>query len=233
MPEPTGKFAERAQRHHVQVHRLLADGHSIRAIARHLGWGRHTVQRYAHATTWQQMVHGRWKGPRPSKLDPFKSHLEQRLQQGRPTIAALHREITVLGHTGSYANLGDYLRRRRPARDPPVPAPPSVRQVTGWLTRPPDTLNEDERPRLKAISDRCEPLAEADRLVRAFGEMLTHLTGQHLPQWIDQASAAAGLPGLTPFTRGLDLDFDAVQQGLSRRHNSGPVNHIKMLKRQM
>src|SRR6266511_4305789 len=43
---PVGRFAERARRHHALVHGLLAQGHGLRAIARHLGWGRHTVQRY-------------------------------------------------------------------------------------------------------------------------------------------------------------------------------------------
>jgi len=44
-PEPGGKFAERARRDHTTVHERLAEGHGIRTIARHLGWGRHTVQR--------------------------------------------------------------------------------------------------------------------------------------------------------------------------------------------
>jgi transposase len=69
---PAGKFAERARRHHTMVHELLAEGHPIRAIARHLGWGRHTVQRYARAATWQELVDGRWQAPRASMLDPFK-----------------------------------------------------------------------------------------------------------------------------------------------------------------
>nr|WP_237519467.1 ISL3 family transposase [Streptomyces sp. HUCO-GS316] len=43
--DPTGKFAERARAHHALVHDLLAQGMGLRHIARHLGWGRHTVQR--------------------------------------------------------------------------------------------------------------------------------------------------------------------------------------------
>jgi Transposase len=45
--QPTGRFAERARRHHKLVHDLLAQGHSLRGIARHLGWGFRTVHRYA------------------------------------------------------------------------------------------------------------------------------------------------------------------------------------------
>ncbi len=64
------------------VHELLADGQPIRTIARHLGWGRRTVQRYARAATWQDLGDGRWQAPRASKLDPFKPHLRQRVGEG-------------------------------------------------------------------------------------------------------------------------------------------------------
>jgi Transposase/zinc-finger of transposase IS204/IS1001/IS1096/IS1165 len=50
-PEPGGKFAERARRHHALVHGLRAEGRGLREIARHLGWGLHTVQRYDRAAT--------------------------------------------------------------------------------------------------------------------------------------------------------------------------------------
>ncbi|MGW4983877.1 hypothetical protein [Streptomyces mirabilis] len=72
-------FAERARAHHALVHDLLAQGMGMgmRHIARHLGWGRHTVQRYARAARWQDMVKGR-RRQLPSKLDPFKPYLADR-----------------------------------------------------------------------------------------------------------------------------------------------------------
>jgi hypothetical protein len=76
-PESARKFAERARRHDAMVHQLLADGHGIRTIARHLGWGRHTVQRNARAATWQELVDGHWQAPRVSKLDHFKPCLHR------------------------------------------------------------------------------------------------------------------------------------------------------------
>lgn len=47
-----GKFADTARRKHELVHALRAEGRDLREIARHLGWGLHTVQRYDHAATW-------------------------------------------------------------------------------------------------------------------------------------------------------------------------------------
>jgi transposase len=115
------------------------------------------------------------------------------------------------------------------------PPPPTVREVTGWLTRHPDSLTEDEQPQLKALLERCPELQATSAQVRTFATMLTQLTGQNLPQWISGARAS-GLPGISSFAKGPEQDLGAVTQGLTSRWNSGPVegrvNHI-MIKRQM
>ena len=152
------------------------------------------------------------------------------------TAPGLFREIRELGCTGSYCVVRSYLGEHRPAGMPLPQVPPAVRDVTGWITRHPDSLTGDDRPRLKAVLDRCPELNAASGQVRAFAVMMAQLTGQHLPQWITGVKAA-GLPGLSSFANGLGQDLDAVTQGLTSRWNSGPVegrvNHIKMLKRQM
>jgi transposase len=234
-PEPTGKFAERARRNHALVHALRAEGRSIREIARHLGWGHHTVQRYDRAATWEELVDGRWKGPRPSRLDPFKAYLDQHADGRHGSFTRLFREIKAMGYDGSYPVVRDYLSQRATRALLP-PAPPTVRDVTNWLCRRPGTLTEDEQPRLKAILDRCPELEAASSQVRGFATMITDLTGQDLPTWM-AAAREAGLPGISSFAKGLEQDLDAVTQGLTTPWSSGPVegrvNHIKMIKRQM
>ena len=198
--------------------------------------GLHTVQRYDRAATWQELVDGRWKAPRASKLDPFKPYLDQHAGQAHGSFTRLFREIRDLGYDGSYSVVRNYPGQIRPARTPLPQAPPTVRDVTNWLTRRPDSLTGDEKPRLKAILDRCPELLTASDQVRAFAGMLTELTGQDLPQWIADASDA-GLPGISSFAKGLKQDLDAVTNGLTMPWSSGPVegrvNHIKMIKRQM
>jgi hypothetical protein len=236
LPEPAGKFAERAKRNHALVHGLRAEGRGLREIARHLGWGLHTVQRYDRAATWQELADGRWKGPRASKLDPFKPYLDQHAGDGHGSFTRLFREIRELGYDGSYSVVRNYLDKHRPEKAPLPQAPPTVRDVTNWLNRRPDSVTEDEKPRLKAILDRCPELQAASDQVRAFAAMITDLTGQDLPQWIT-GTKEAGLPGISPFAKGLEQDLDAVTSGLTMNWNSGPVegrvNHIKMIKRQM
>jgi transposase len=235
-PDPAGKYADRARRHHALVHELRAQGRGLREIARHLGWGLHTVQRYDRAATWQELVDGRWQAPRPSKLDPFKPYLDQHADGSRGSITRLFREIRELGYDGSYPVVRGYLDQHGPAPVPLPPAPPTVRDVTGWIVRRPDSLTEDDRPRLKAILERCPELQAASDQVRAFAAMLTQLAGQDLPQWISTAREA-GLPGISSFAKGLEQDLDAVTNGLTMPWSSGPVegrvNYIKMIKRQM
>ena len=231
-PEPSGKFAERAKRNHATVHGLRAEGRGIREIARHLGWGQHTVQRYDRAATWQELVDGRWTAPRPSRLDPFKPYLDQRADGSHGSFTRLFNEVKELGYNGSYSVVRDYLSGRSPARAPLPSAPPTVRDVTNWLTRHPDTLTEDEKPLLKAILDRCPKLQAASGQVRAFAAMITELSGENLPQWM-AAAREAGLPGIASFAKGLEQDLNAVTNGLTMNWNSGPVegrvNHIKMM----
>ena len=147
--DPAGKYAERSQRHHALVHELRAEGRGLREIARHLGWGLHTVQRLDRAATWQELADGRWQGPRPSKLDPFKPYLDQHADGAHGSIRRLFLEIQALSYDGSYPVVRDYLARNNPAREPLPPTPPTVRDVTNWLCRRPDTLPRTRRPASK------------------------------------------------------------------------------------
>ncbi len=91
--EPVGRRAGREKAAHALVHEMLAQGHSRRAIARHLGWGLNTVLRYANATRWQDAM--RENRPRPSRLDPYKPYLERRFAEGCTSVTRLHGELVA------------------------------------------------------------------------------------------------------------------------------------------
>ncbi|NEA18515.1 hypothetical protein [Streptomyces halstedii] len=58
-----------------------------------------------------------------------------------------------------------------------------VRQVTGWLTRHPTALTEEDRACLKEVLVRCPELEKAAGHVRVFGEILTDRLGSTPFTW--------------------------------------------------
>ncbi|MER7775857.1 transposase [Streptomyces sp. NPDC096191] len=108
--------------------------------------------------------------------------------------------------------------------------------MTGWITRHPATLAEEDRPGLKEVLARCPELNTATEHVRDFGEILTDRLGSTLPTWIDAVDTSQ-LPGLTGFALHLLRDLDAVTAGLTLDWSSGSiegaVNRIKKIKRQL
>lgn len=132
----------RIRERHTIVHALLAQGHGIREIARELHIGGNTVRRTARAESPEQLLAGR-RQPRPSQLDPYKTHLDKRWSEGCTNAIDLHAELQELGYRGHYQTISDYLRPRRRQRIRVVgPAPPGVRQITGLMMRHPDRLRD-------------------------------------------------------------------------------------------
>jgi len=111
-----------------------------------------------------------------------------------------------------------------------------VREVTGWVMRRPEALDDQEQARLQEVLARCPHLEAATGHVAAFAEIMAGLRGDRLDSWI-AAVEADDLPGLHSFVVGLRRDHQAVTNGLTLPYSSGAVegnvNRIKMLKRQM
>ncbi|MEU9197937.1 transposase [Streptomyces hundungensis] len=229
--EPAGRRAERKKAAHALVHELLAQGHSRRAIAQHLSWGLNTVLRYANAARWQDTI--RENRPRPSRLDPYKAYLERRFTEGCTSVTRLHSELVADNAPVTYQMVRAHIATVRGAPAGAPPRPPTVRQVTGWLTRHPATLNEEDRAGLKEVLAHCPELDQAAGHVRDFGEILTDRLSATLPTWIDAVDASQ----LTGFALHLLRDLDAVTAGLTLHWSSGSiegaVNRIKKIKRQL
>src|SRR5690606_8312507 len=99
----------------MEIMRLHAAGLSIREIARRTGFARNTVRKYL-----RNPVVPRY-GPRPrrpSKLDPFKPYLQQRMAAGVFNANRLLQELRAQGYTGGVTILKDYLKPYRPPRQP-------------------------------------------------------------------------------------------------------------------
>ena len=232
----TVRVANTRQRYQ-QLHDLREQGLSMRMIARRLDLNFKTVRRYVRVASVDVLLAG---GVQVSVLDSFKPYLNDRLVEGERNATRLLAEITGQGYTGGCNTLARYLRplRRLDAATlaalPPRPAPPAVRQVTGWITGLPSNLEPEDAGRLHAIRHRCPELDAAVRHVAGFARMIKDLSGDEamLSKWM--GAVDADLPTLRSFTAGLRRDLAAVVAGLTMGYNSGAVegtvNRIKQLK---
>ncbi|WP_424644823.1 transposase [Embleya sp. AB8] len=215
----------------------MATGNSRRAIERQLRMTSRTVRLLADAAVPEDLFRGQWQG-RPSGLDAYKPYLDDRWNQGCTNAWRLWEEIVPLGYRGSYQRVRAYFRTKRLSPDSPAATstPPSPRKVAGWILRHPDSLDETEHLRLKAVPANCPELDALTGHVHVFARMLTERRGEELPDWLD-AVRRDDLPALHTLAAGINRDRDAVIAGLTLPWNSGVVeghvNRIKMLKRQM
>jgi transposase len=116
------------------------------------------------------------------------------------------------------------------------PATPRARELTSLVLRNPDDLSGEDRQTLHWARSSCQALERLADHVTGFAKMLVHRRGEHLNAWM-AAVDADDHPELRSFVAGLRRDYDAVRNGLTVPHSSGPVegqvNRIKMLKRQI
>src|SRR5664279_5312117 len=173
----------------------------MRAIARRLDVNFKTVRRYVRASSVDVLVAG---GVQVSVLGSFKPYLNDRLAEGERNATRLLGEITGQGYPGGYNTLARYLRPLRRldaatlAELPPRPAPPAVRQVTGWITGLPSNLDPDDAVRMHAIRARCPELDAAVRHVAGFARMIKDLSGDEntLTKWMGAVDADLPAPAV-------------------------------------
>ncbi len=101
----------------VEIRVLRRQGKSIREIARMLDVSRNTVRRYLRVEGSPRYA----REARPSKLDPYKHYVDERVKAAAPDwipATVLLRELRGLGYPGGYSILKDYLAGLRPLAKP-------------------------------------------------------------------------------------------------------------------
>lgn len=227
--ESEQRLVVRTRERYTAVQQLVSKDVSLSAIGRKLSLDRRTVRRFARASEVEELL--TTAESRTSLLDEFKPYLHQRFHAGCTDAARLTREIMKLGYRGSDKTVRRYLQPLRDADTaltlPPIA--PTIRQVTGWLTRRPDRLTDDDRTQLDALLGRSPALAAIRELVREFAEIMTNRRGYDLGTWM-RAIDISEEPALRSFAAGLRRDLDVVTAGLTLPYNSGAVEgHVNRI----
>lgn len=209
---------------HREVHALVAEGVSLRAIALKLDLDRKTVRRYACAQTADELLTA--DTGRRKKLDEHIPYLLQRWEQGCTNPETLHPELTGRGYKGSARAVRRLLETWR-ATSPQAAItaakrPPTPRTITAIMMRPIADRSDDENAQLKRILERCDTLKRINELVSDFAGMARERHGRHLDTWIAAANDS-GIAQIEAFADGLTKDYDAVRNGLTLDWSSGAV----------
>lgn len=196
-----------------------------------------TVRRYADVDSPDDLLGPALTGRR-SMLDPYKPHLQARIDDGVTATTVLLKEIQDRGYRGGERTLRRWLINARAGiHNPPAPPPvPSSRTITSWIMRPAEKLSEDDTTAIKDACTQCPDIATITELAQGFTQLVRQRHGTQLEDWITKV-ATGPIAELRGFANGLRKDFDAVKAGLTLAWSSGAVegtvNRVKMVKRQM
>ena len=240
--------AKRAKRRQLaeqfdRVHELHKRGYPAARIARELGLSRRSVFRYLQRETcpaWHL------RGSQRSRLDGYREWIDARIAEGFINIADLHRRLTERGFKGSYGSVYAFItkrlgaagkkRERLNAATPPVPRPPSARQLSFEWARRAEKRKPPEQARLDAIRALGDELTAALDLADGFADLIRKRSAGTLSGWLTRGEAASD-PDLRRFAEGIRHDEAAVQAAVTETWSNGPVeghmNRLKTIKRQM
>ena len=82
---------------------LYSQGLSISEISRRTGYARETVRKYLNK---KKAPEPHKRPPKPSKLDPYKTYIQEKINEGPYTAARLFREIKEMGYDGEMNIVG-------------------------------------------------------------------------------------------------------------------------------
>src|SRR5258708_22976395 len=218
------------------VRALLEQGLRQRTIAQKLKLARATVSKFAHAEEYPEMRPHPKGGEKRGILDPYKSYILQRWQQGCRNSVQLSDEMKARGYTGSDSLLRIFLASLRKkhleagsagvltfdASQHTIKIPDSLPlrpRIThrmsstraSWLfVSQLEKLDEKQHRSVEQIRQGHGDLEVAYHLGQAFVMMLAERRDTDLDAWLTQAEQS-GLPEFKKMANGIRLDYAAVK----------------------
>jgi transposase len=228
---------ERYERYQ-QVVALRDQGIKVKEIAKRVGLGVRTIQRWV---TQDSYVQTNYHHKHHSRYEAYAPYVQKRWEEGCHNIQQLWREIKAQGYPHSdralRRQLGARPGKKKESLSPASPLDRFEAKTAVWLfIRPLKDLDEKERADLKALREVSETVETIYQLVQEFLQMVRKRGGKQLEDWLIKVHACH-IPELRRFARGIELDLAAVLAGLTLSYNNGQtegqVTRIKLIKRMM
>ena len=173
---------------------------------------------------------------RATLVDPYRDHLRARRAEDLAVpVHQLLAEIREQGYPGSMNLLYRYITQGRVEADRPHLSP---RRVARMLLTRPEALSDSQQVLLGKLTAACPEMTSLAGLVHDFAALLRPdpANQARLSEWAN-AARAADLPNVHAFTRGLELDTQAVITAVTLPFHNGRTEGVntktKMIKRQM
>jgi transposase len=234
-----------------RVHTLAAKQVDVANIARQVGVSRQTVYRYLRRTTPPERT--RIHVGRRHVIEPYKPYIVERWNDGCRNARQIWRELQDQGYPHAPRTVARFVAELRKDtgsgrrfRAQPAKAiygvegerkhPLTARQAAHLLLRRAAKRNAWQAESYAALCILDAGIADTDRLVQQFTEMVRCRQGEALDYWLAQVEAR-GVAELRSFATGLRKDYAAVKAGLTLPYSNGQteaqIQRLKLLKRQM
>lgn len=221
-----------------QVVALWEQGAKVKEIAKRVGLGVRTIQRWLSEGTY---VETHYYHRHRSRFEAYEAYVRKRWDEGCHNIQQLWREIKAQGYPHSDRALRAHLeavRGKKPADLPEAGVLDhfSAKKVVWLFVRPFEDLLKKEQEEL-LVMRQASPMAETMyQLVQEFFRLVRSRQGTQLDSWLSKVEASA-IQELQRFAKGLERDKAAVLAGLTLSHSNGQVEgqvtRIKLIKRMM
>lgn len=221
-----------------QVMALREQGAKVKEIAKRVGLGTRTIQRWLSEGAYVETnYHHRHR----SRFDAYEAYARKRWDEGCQNIQQIWREIKAHGYPHSDRALRAHLeavRGKKPAELPEAGVLDhfSAKKAVWLFVRPFEKLKKQEQEELLAMRQASAMAETIYQLVQEFFRLVHSRQGTQLDSWLSKVQASA-LPELRRFANGLKRDKAAVLAGLTREESNGQVEgqvtRIKLIKRMM
>src|SRR5579883_2657061 len=221
---------------------LYQQGGTLLGIARQLHLGHRRVRHFVRSPHFPE-----WGKPARTKsaIDPYRTYLQERWQQGCQETGPLWQELQARGFTGSRMMVYRWIQvqREKPASTPVLMQEQANRtsqsiapRHLAWLfLRDPEHLEPQDKQTLSLIR-KSQQIEMAYGLAQHVVTLLKARNAQPPDTWLWDCRQS-GISDLVTFAQGLEKEGSALHAAFTLPYSNGPVegkiHKLKYIKRSM